>query len=185
MAQEPWGTQARGWGDAFVLAQRPSGVIAESVPRAFANLDTNVALTSGRLHMFAIPLQSGTVVTSITFVSVGAATSPTQQLAGLYDSSRNQLRVSSNKTTTAWGANATSTFTLTSTYTTLYTGLFYIGIMQVATTPNTLAAFTQPSGVVGLAPILSGSSNTGLTTSLPNPANALSAIANQPYAYVS
>ena len=184
MAQRDW-SMPSGVADAFQLTRKPTGSIAETVPRGAANLDTNVAMTSGRQHHIAIALQAGQVVTSITFVSVAAAASPTQQLAGLYSSDGiTLLRASNNKTSTAWGANTASTFTLSSTFTTTYTGLHYVALMVVATS-LTLAAITQAVGVVGIAPILSGSSSTGRTTSLASPAAALTAVANVPYAYVS
>ncbi|HNU15382.1 MAG TPA: hypothetical protein PKI55_13085, partial [Chitinophagaceae bacterium] len=76
--------------------------------------------------------------------------------------------------TTAWAANTRKTLNLTSTFTTTYTGLYYLGIMVTATTVPTMKGYTARTGgqLNAAAPSMGGTSNTGLTTALPNPANA-------------
>jgi hypothetical protein len=79
-----------------------------------------------------------------------------------------------NDTTTAWAANARKTLALTSTFTTTYSGLYYLGIMVAATTVPTIKGNTaKTGGQLGAgAPSLGGTSTTGLTTALPATAAA-------------
>jgi hypothetical protein len=125
-------------------------------------------------------------INSITFVAHTAATDPTNQIFGLYDSSRNLLRSTVNDTTTAWGGVAAKTLALTSSFVTTYEGLHYLAIVVTATTAVALIGIPSSSSTTttGLAPMLAGTSNTGLTTTLPNPANAMT-VQGAPYAYVS
>lgn len=152
-----------------------TGCKAETFPRKLIP-EVNVSLLStGRLSLEAIAIRSGELLTSISFWSATtAAGTPTNQIFGLYDSSLNLLRATNNDTTTAWAANTRKTLNLTSTFTTTYTGLYYLGIMVTATTVPTIKGYTAPTGgqIRAATPILGGTSNTGLTTALPNPANS-------------
>lgn len=167
----------------------PTGAIADTMDRRYALSNTLAALSTGRLSMTAIGLETGVTITSITVVSgTTAAVTPTNQIFGLYDSSRNLLRATSNNTTTAWGASTARTLNLTSTYLTTSSGLYYIGCMVTAgTVPTLQGSSSASSSLLGNAvtPIMSGTSSTGLTTSLPNPAAALTSSGIQFYAYVS
>ncbi len=105
----------------------------------------------------------------------------------LYNVNRNLLATTSNDTTTAWAANTVKTLNLTAAYTVPYTGFYYLGIMVAATTVPTIkghTAFTA-TNVHGLAPITNGTSSTGLTTALPNPAAAITVATTSAYGYVS
>lgn len=167
---------------------KPTGALAETYPRSLggANIGT---LTSGTLKLVACVLPKDLVVTSITWVSGSTALNTgTNAWTSLHDSSRNLLRQSTTDTSPVWGANAAKTFTLSSTFTTTYTGLHYLGLMIAATTVPSLTGQQQGSGtanVYGIAPILVGNSTTGLTGTAPNPAAALTASIVLPYAYVS
>lgn len=180
--------------DAFKAAaafMHPTGVLAATLDRRTVLSNALAALSTGRLSMSAIPLRAGMTITSIGVISGStAAVAPTNQIFGLYDSSRNLLRATSNDTTTAWGASALKTLNLTSTYAVTASGLFYIGVMVTAgTVPTLQGSSSGPSSVLGatsgMTPIMSGTSTTGLTTSLPNPAAALSSSGIQFYAHVS
>lgn len=166
----------------------PAGCKAETFPRNFLD-ETNVSLLStGRLSLQAIWLQAGTVITSITFYSATtAAGTPTNQRFALYDSSRNLLAQTNDDTTTAWAANTGKTLNLTSQYTVPSTGLYYLGIMVAATTVPTIKGMAAPSAsqIHGLAPIINGTSTTGLTTTLPNPAAAITVTTTSAYAHVN
>lgn len=154
----------------------PSGCKAETFPRQWL-AEANVSLLStGRVSMQAIWLVAGTVLTSISISSATtAAGTPTNQLFGLYDGNRNLLATTTNDTTTAWAANTVKTLNLTAQYTVPSTGLYYIGVMVTATTVPTIKGNAAPSAsqLHGLAPILNGTSSTGITTALPNPAAAI------------
>jgi hypothetical protein len=148
-------------------------------------------LTSGRLLLIAIELPTATTVTSISFCSGStAANTPLNQLFGLYDNAAGSyalLRGSNDDTTTAWTANTIKTLNLTSTYTTVRAGVFYIGILVVATTiPSLIASNTGSLAVInGVAPFMCASAQSGLTAL---PVNATSVTANAvatPYCYVT
>ena len=66
---------------------------------------------------------------------------------------------------------------MTTPYTVPTTGLYYLGYFITATTVPTLKGGTAKTGgqLNGTAPILFGTSSTGLTTTLPNPAAAITA----------
>jgi hypothetical protein len=141
-------------------------------------------LATQRVSLFAIDLPAGLVVASITFVSGGTALATgSHQYFGLYDSSRNLLRASNDDTSTAWGATTAKTLSLTSSFTTTYSGLHYVGILIEASTMPTLHGVAPTAvSLIGsvLTPILTGTSSTG-QTSLPNPAAAITVAAGMPY----
>lgn len=147
-----------------------SGALFETFDRDLCDEVNTAALSTGRLSLRAIYLPASTLITSISFWSATtAAGSPTNQLFGLYDNSRNLLRSSVNDTTTAWAANSRKTLSLTSTFTTTYSGLYYLGIMVTATTVPTLKGNTAKTdgSLNAAAPSMGGTSTTGLTTALP------------------
>lgn len=152
-----------------------SGALYETFDRDMCNEVNTALLSSGRLSLQAIYLPAGTVVSSISFWSATtAAGTPTNQLFGLYDSSLNLLRSSTNDTTTAWAANSKKTLSLTSTFTTTYSGIHYLGLMVTATTVPTIKGNTARTGgqMQAAAPSMGGTSTTGLTTALPATAAA-------------
>jgi len=162
---------------------RPGGFDSWCVTGStYETMDRNVcpevntsALASGRLTLQAIWLPAGITINSISFwAATTAAGTPTAQLFGLYDNNLNLDAVTSNDGATAWAANARKTLNLTSAFTTTYTGLHYLGIMVVATTVPTLKGGTARTdgSLAYQAPSMGGTSNTGLTTSLPGTASA-------------
>jgi hypothetical protein len=168
---------------------RPTAALYENFPRITGGPSSNTTLlNSGRMHMVAIWLPANTTITSITFVTGGTGvTTPSNQWFALYDSARALLRQTVDDTTTAWAANTAKTLNLTSTFTTTYTGLHHIGITVVATGMPTILCGSGFSAapIMGLSPVISGSSNGALTSTAPNPANAISAQGVVPYCYVS
>ena len=152
-----------------------TGCKAETFPRHLVPEINTSLLSTGRLSLQAIAIREGELLTSISFWSATtAANTPTNQIFGLYDSDLTLLRATNNDTTTAWGANTRKTLNLTSTFTTTYTGLYYLGIMVTATTVPTIKGYAARTGgqLNAAAPSLGGTSTTGLTTALPNPAAA-------------
>jgi hypothetical protein len=161
--------------DLYQTAFFVTGCKAETFPRMLVPEVNTALLSTGRLSLEAIAIRSGELITSISFWSATtAAGTPTNQLFGLYDNNLNLLRATNNDTTTAWGANTRKRLNLTSTFTTTYTGLYYLGIMVTATTVPTVKGYTARTGgqLNAAAPSLGGTSTTGLTTSLPTPAAA-------------
>lgn len=162
----------------YDVAMYVTGCKAETFPRHLVPEINTALLSTGRLSLQAIGIRSGELLTSISFFSATtAAGTPTNQIFGLYDNTLALLRSSNNDTTTAWAANTRKTLSLTSTFTTTYTGLYYLGIMVTATTVPTIKGYTAITGAQlrGSAPSLGGTSSTGLTTALPNPAAAITA----------
>ncbi|MEQ1660530.1 MAG: hypothetical protein ABL896_17335 [Hylemonella sp.] len=172
-------------GAGYTGAQTPSdflagfgiaGTVAESMPRMMCSEANLAALTSGTLFLQAIYLRAGQKVSNLSFHSATtAAGTPTNGFFALYDQNRALLAQSANFTTEAWAANSIKTKALAAAYTATYTGIHYVGIMVTATTVPTLKGLTAKTGgqLAGQAPILHGNSTTALTTSLPNPAAAI------------
>lgn len=152
-----------------------SGSLYETFDRNMCDEVNTAVLLSGRLSLQAIYIPAGITLSSVSFYSATTALATgTNQLFGLFDNNRNLLRSSNNDTSTAWAANSLKTLSLTSTFTTTYSGLYYLGIMVTATTVPTLKGNTAKTGgqLQGQAPSMGGTSNTGLTTALPATANA-------------
>lgn len=161
----------------FVSNLGIAGTLAETMPREICT-ETNTAMAaSGTLNMQAIYLEAGMLVSNITLCSATtAANGPTHYLFGLYDGSRNLLATSADATSGAWAANTVKTLAMTTPYRVPTSGLYYIGyFMTVSTTMPTMKGFTAKTGaqLAGTAPILNGTSTTGNTTTLPNPAAAI------------
>lgn len=152
-----------------------SGALYETFDRNLCDEVNTALLSSGRLSLVAIYLPAGVTISSISFWSATTAGATlTNQLFGLFDSSYNLLRSSTNDTTTAWAANSKKTLSLTSTFTTTYAGIHYLGIMVAATTVPTIKGNTAKVGgqLNAAAPTMGGTSTTGLTTALPATAAA-------------
>jgi hypothetical protein len=152
-----------------------TGALYETFDRNLCDEVNTAVLSTGRMSLQAIYIPAGVTITSISFWSATtAAGTPTNQLFGLYDVNLNLLRSSVNDTTTAWAANSRKTLALTSTFTTTYSGLYYLAIMVTATTVPTLKGNTAKTGgqLNAGAPSMGGTSNSSLTTALPATANA-------------
>lgn len=165
-----------------------TGTLAESIPRQLCpEVNTTVA-ASGTLAMQLIYLTAGQLVSNITLASATtAAGTPTNYFFALYDINRNLLAQSANQTTNAWPANTVKTLAMTTPYRVPVSGAYYIGYMMTATTVATLKGGTARTGgqLANTAPIIFGTSTTGLTTSLPTTAAAISGQTASIYAAVS
>ncbi len=165
---------------------KPTGALFQNFDRQLAG-NTAIAPTSGTMRLVSIWLPAGTLVTSATFCAGTTAMSGgTHGWAALYDSSLALVgSQSANDTGITWAANAAKTFTFGSTYTTTYTGLYYVGLLMVASTMPTMCGQTIGIGISGMAPAMGGNSTTSLTTTAPNPAAAISGgTAGMIYCYV-
>jgi hypothetical protein len=168
------------------LALAPTGAKGETLSRMSATLSGATVLSTGRLSLVACYLPTGALISSITFVAGSqAAVTPTAQWFALYNSARGLLAQTVDDTTTSWAANAAKTLSIASPFTTTYSGLYYLGVMVAAGTVPSLNAVTVPSDATALVPIISGTSTTGLTTTAPATADALTALTRVPYAYAS
>lgn len=145
---------------------------------------------TGVMEMSAIFLPAGLVVASIVMFSVGAVTTNTHNWAALYTNNLALLAQSADDTTAGdFGANTKITKTLSAAQTTAYSGLYYIAWMQTSSGQNTMLSSPAitASAIMGLdPPILAGTSTSGLTTTAPAAAAALTnaGTIQQIYAYV-
>lgn len=167
----------------------PSGTLAETMVRELCpETNSTIPSASGTLWMQLIYLKAGQLVSNITISSATtAAGTPTNYFFALYDGSRNLRAQSANQTTTAWAANTVKTLAMTTPYRVPVSGVYYIGFFMTATTVSTSKGGPARTGgqLAGTAPILCGTSSTGLTTALPDPAAAITQSTAQLYAAVS
>lgn len=165
---------------------KPALFIRSNIDRMSTFTNQASALVSGRLHMCLVWYAAGDVVTSISWVSsTTAGGSLTNQWSALFSASRVKLAVSADDTSTAWGSGSGKTFTLTSPYTIPTAGLYYHGLVVVASQVPSLLGVTSSASVTGQAPIMSGYADTGLTdpASCPSTATALTAKSELPWTY--
>ena len=165
-----------------------TGVFAETIPRELCPEVNSTIGASGTLFLQAIYLNANQLVSNISISSATTAVSSgTNGFFALYDASRNLLAQSANYTSEAWTANTVKTKAMTTPYRVPTSGLYYIGLLQVATTIATIKGGTARTGgqLAAAAPILHGTSSTGLTTTLPNPAAAITGGTASMYAAVS
>jgi hypothetical protein len=157
----------------------------ESLPRSVVGNGTLGAHTSGGLFLTAVPMKRGEKITTLTFVVAAAPTAQTNLWLALYDRNLNLLGVTNDMTTTAPIAGGTVTGTLATPYVTKYEGLYYVGIVQVATTVSTVRG-NQTTSNLNYTPRLSGASTAGLTTpgTAPNPAATMASTAIIPWVAV-
>lgn len=139
-----------------------------------------LTLTSGTLHLsLLLPLYKGQTITNLLFITgTTAAGTPTHSWMTLHDSSRVKVAETADMLTAAIAASTLHTYSLTSPYVVPTTGLYYVGICVIATTPCNVALNGGTSAgktVSGIAPILGGTSDSGLTGGVPalNPASAI------------
>lgn len=160
----------------------PASVKQSNMP-ATSVLNMVTSLSSGRLSLVRCPVKKGQQISAISFFSVNQATAATNQVFALYNPNRTLISTTSNDTNTQWPGNTRKRLVLTTPYTPSADGFVYAGIAVTATIGvPTLAGIITGLQITGLAPILHGSSNTGVTNpaSFPSTANALTAIAGVP-----
>lgn len=147
--------------------QLPNGAIRATIPRAAVNSATGSPLLSGRISCFAIWLEAGDVVNSLTFVSGSTAGATlVHRWAALTDSSRVKLAISADDTSASWAANTAQTYAMTTPYTVTTSGWYYASLCVVGTTIPTLMAASGAAAVwtVGLGAAnvpANGASSTG------------------------
>lgn len=147
-------------------ANLPQALKAEFPQRGTIALGDGAHLATGRLSLVGIPLPAGLTVNSIAFrTQTTAAGTPTNWWFSLFDQNRALLANTADQTTTAWGAGTFKQLALTQPHTTTYSGLYYAGIVMAATTVVSLVVYGGLDVFASMGtPVMSGSSNTGLTT---------------------
>lgn len=164
----------------------PTGALAQTFPRNQGSVNA-AGPASGTLALTALQLWSGQVVSTITFSSkTTAGASLTNQWFALYSAARGLLGVTNDDTSVGWGSNATKTLTLATPYTVPTSGLYYVGLLIAAGTVPSFNGQAANASLQGVAPIISGTSTTGLTDPASAPSTAAALTAGAPYyAYVS
>jgi hypothetical protein len=175
----------------------PSTWKYETLPRQIVGSTlTLAALASGELSFFLIFLPSGAVISKIGFISGStAASTPTHQWFALYDQNLNALAVTADDTATAWTAQLLKSKNIADTYssgwnantsfTTTYTGFYYVGIMVAASTVPTLVGGSVNGTLDALSPVtgFQDTAHTGLTTPTGAPAVATQSSTLGPFPY--
>lgn len=165
-----------------------TGTIAETMPREICPEENSTIGASGTLFLQAIYLKAGQLVSNISIWSATTAAATTSNLFfALYDGNRNLLAQSANQGAYSWAANSKKTLAMQTAYRVTVSGVYYVGVLQVATTIATLKGGTAKTGgqLAAATPVLHGTSSTGLTTALPNPAAAITGGTATMYAAVS
>jgi hypothetical protein len=165
-----------------------AGTLAETMPRELCTETNTTVAASGTLNMQAIYLKAGQLVSSISLSSATtAAGTPTHYFSALFDGSGLARATARIRHPRAWAANTVKTLAMGTPYRVPTSGIYYIGYFMTATTVPTLKGFTAKAAtqLAGTAPILNGSSSTGLTTALPSPAAAITVQTSTFWAAVS
>lgn len=173
------------------LILAPAGATSETFPRRYADANT-AAQASATIFVTAIAIPQGVVVNNITMASgTTAKGGGTHGWYVLADSSLIVRAVTADQTDAAsiWGT-ANTVYTLaTNSYTTTYTGLYYVGVMVAASTvPTFLCTTATTNSVVALTPVLSGACGGATQTTPPATGSTLASVASssrQYYAYTS
>lgn len=165
-------------------ASGPTGTVGASFPRLGSPAINAAVLSTGRISCVAVWYEAGAVVTNIGFHSATTGTTgPTNYWFGIADSSRVVRAVSADQTSAAWSGNASKVLAMGSPYTIPTAGLYYHFINVTATTPPTLVAVGGHQQLLGIAPIIAGSSNTGQTTPIAVAATLTAITAQTPMPY--
>jgi len=174
----------------------PSGVATQPFAQTFDRrlaTGTVAAPATGVLNLTSIWLPAGKIVTGITFVSGSTAQSGGTHLwYALYRSDLVFLAQSADNTAAAaMAANTALRQTLTTAQTLPYSGMYYLGFMctnsagaQPTLTCVVAATVNSNGNIAGMLPIVAATSTGSLTTTAPNPAGALTTIAQTFYAFV-
>ena len=167
----------------------PTGAFASTIGREVcAEVNSTVPTVSGTLWMQGIFLYAGQTVSNILWHSATTAGATiTSYRLGLYDASRNLLATSADQGSAAWAAQTLKTLAMTTPYLVPTTGWYYIGMYMTATTIITSKGTTAraASQLAGQAPILQGTSTTGITNTLPASAAAITVSTASAWAAVS
>lgn len=170
----------------------PSGAKAQTIPRGISSVGSASFLTSGQVYFTGLWLRAGDSISTISFAAGGTgATLPTNQWFVLADASLNKVAITADDTTTAWAASGVKTLSITGgPYVVPSSGLYYVGILVVASVTPTLlqtsgSFYSTATGLI--TPKIAGTSNGSLTNpaSAPSTFSSLSNVDRRIHAYVS
>lgn len=176
-----------------VLTTAATQPYAQTFDRRFAT-GAAYQTVSGTMVITAIWLPAGKVVTAISLVSgaTGEAGGTNLWVALFRGDTKALLAQSTNDTgATSFAANTCLRKALATAQTLPYTGLYYIGYCSTnsaGTNPTLVsvnAAVANTNGsITGMTPVLAATADTGLTTTAPATAGALTAIVQSVYGFI-
>lgn len=168
----------------------PNGAITCNVDRATSQMGSNTGLiVSGRLQLAGgLVIPAGVTVSNISFLT--GTTAPaglTNQWFCLVGVDGTVLAKTADAGSAGWSGNAVKTLALTSPYTPTVDKPVYAGLVLVGTTMPDIRGPNASSVPFGIAPIIAGQANTGLTNpaSLGSSIGTLTAASAIPFAYLS
>jgi|HubBroStandDraft_6_1064221.scaffolds.fasta_scaffold00184_3 hypothetical protein len=197
--------QFRAAGAGYAGITAPTGTLSATALRQELTVAAMAFPGTGVLQLVQTHVPINTKISNFNFLAgtTGDA-GPTHQWMALYDNARNLLAISADATSTAITASVVATYPVANinnnpgapasgsaaaatSFTTYYTGRYYIGLM-IAT--GNAPTFTASAAVVAantVVPINSGASTGSLTTptAIPAVAGAITASADVPYFYLT
>ena len=151
----------------------PPAVVTNCLGATMKDSDANgtvKTLSSGVSYLSGINIQAGVKITNIWFQSAGAGSTITHMWAGLLDKTLVSpvLLASSpdlGATPGTVAANTPISSTLSTPFTTTYSGFYYLLLVITASTQPTWSCETAlPSGRSGVAPIIGGPGMASVTS---------------------
>lgn len=156
----------------WLLDGSPSGFRVSNMATFDRDTDLVASLTTAVMTSVALPLQSGDVVTSLSFVSGATAGGTlTNWWFALYSPAGALLSQSADQTSTAWAASTVKTLALGTPQMASASAVYYAAIMVKATTVPTLMGanlgVAVSAGAILSSKILAQTSGSALTTTAP------------------
>lgn len=183
----------------------PTGTLGATTQREYLTLATAAIPASGTLLLVQAHVPINTKVSNFNFLAGGTGDAgPSHQWMGLYDVNRNLLAISADGTSTAITASAVTTYPVAAvnslpgtpasgasvaatSFTTYYTGRYYIGLLLATTNAPTLTAAAATVAANTMVPIKSGTSTASLTvpSTIPTQAGTITPTVNVPYFFLT
>lgn len=176
--------------DDIIANFAPSGAIAESFPRAYGAPNAGAAiLTSGTLHLTAVYLYPGDLVSNLSYWSGATALgTPTSYWFALFDPQLNLVAISASGQSGAWAANTQKTLAMVTPWAASVPDWHYAGICVNASQVPTIECVIQEN-IASAPPHMAGNSTAcgGDTSTAPLTAQALTVTspAGRPYVLVT
>lgn len=169
----------------WLLAGSPSGVRCQSMRQLDIDADL-AALTTAVMTSVAVPVQTGDLISSISFKSgATAADTPLNWWFALYSAAGALLAQSTDQTTTAWAANTLKTLDLATAQRVSSAGVLYAACMVKATATPTLlgknVALAGAAAAVLSSKVLAQTSGAALTTTAPATIATPTTVATVPF----
>jgi len=166
------------------LSADRDSILAQTVARDQL-IGTSLSITAGTLYLGAVRVRLGVSIATMGFMTgFVPATTPTNWWLAIYDTALNLLNQTADQLTAALAANTVYEIALTSAYAPTADTTVYFGLMIAAgVAPSIARAQVTNTAISGILPMLGSTSTTGLTTTPPDPASALTAIGQIPWIY--